>query len=176
MKPTLAVLTVVAAVGCIKPPTIVMVDRGTALERQASGSFDDLERRLNRMAVEGRAVPLTPDQLEALGLQGPAEGLSLTEADRVDALLLQHCIGEGADGFLVDTADACRGVADAEQVARAVDRVNLARRQLWAWMHAQRADVPMDDLRISWQKSHAAGVVCGGWIQGDDGKWKGKTC
>ena len=30
------------AVGCLKAPEIVMVDRATALEQQAAGSFDDL--------------------------------------------------------------------------------------------------------------------------------------
>jgi hypothetical protein len=173
-----AVLVVLGALGCIKPPSIVMVDRGTALEHQASGSFDDVERRLARAAIEPQPVQLTPEQLQALGMQpaAAADGAALTEADRLDALLVQHCIGEGADGLLVDTRDACRGVADAEQVAVAVDRVNRARRQLWLWMHAQRGDVPVDDLRRAWRKAHAAGVVCGGWIEGDDGSWQGKAC
>lgn len=172
------VLAVLGTVGCINPPSIVMVDRGTALEHQASGSFDDVERRLNRTAIEPRPVALTPEQLQALAMQPAtrADGTGLTEADRVDLLLVQHCVGEGADGLLVDTRDACRGVADADQVARAVESVNRARRQLWLWMHAQRADVPEDDLRRGWRKAHVAGVVCGGWIQGEDGKWQGKSC
>ncbi|HXR11872.1 MAG TPA: DUF1318 domain-containing protein [Gaiellaceae bacterium] len=176
--PVLAVLAFLGPVGCIKPPDIVMVDRGTALEHQASGSFDDVEHRLDREAVEPRPVPLTPEQLEELGAQptAPIDDARLTDSDRVDAWLVQHCIGEGADGLLVDTRDACRGAADPDQVGGAVERVNRARRQLWLWMHAQRADVSVDDLRRGWRKVHAAGVVCGGWIQGDDGKWQGKTC
>ena len=45
----LAVLAATTALaGCFKPPEIVMVARATALEQQASGSFDDLERKLDR--------------------------------------------------------------------------------------------------------------------------------
>ena len=173
-----ALVTVVGTVGCIRPPDIVMVDRGTALEQQAAGSFDDVERRLNRSAIEPGPAPLTPEQLEVLGVRPatPVTGAGLTEADRVDVLLVQHCVGEGADGLLVATPDACRGGANEEQVASAVDRVNRARRQLWLWSHAQRADVPVDELRLRWRKAHAAGVVCGGWIQGDDGAWQAKAC
>ena len=38
-----ALAPLVGFAGCFKPPEIVMVDRATALEQQASGSFDDLE-------------------------------------------------------------------------------------------------------------------------------------
>ena len=177
-RAVLAFLAVLGTIGCITAPSIVVVDRGTALEHQASGSFDDVERRLNREAVEPRPVALTQEQLETLGVQPAvrAGATGLTEADRVDVWLVQHCIGEGADGLLMDTRDACRGVADADQVAGAVERVNRARHQLWLWMHEQRTDVPVDDLRRGWRKAHVAGVVCGGWIQGEDGKWKGKEC
>ena len=169
---------VVPSIACFKPPEIVMVDRATALEEQASGSFEDLERRMNRSAVEPRPVPLTPEQLEALGVRPTprADSVELTEADRVDGLLVQHCIGEGADGLLADTHDDCHGAADAEEVLATIDRVNRARRQLWRWMHEQRADVSVEDLRRGWRQAHARGVVCGGWIEGEDGKWQGKPC
>jgi hypothetical protein len=87
--------------GCFTPPEIVMVDRATALEQQAAGSFDDLEQRLDRAGIEPRPVPLTPGQLEALGIR-PAplvDESDLTDADRLDGLLAQHCIGEGRDGL-----------------------------------------------------------------------------
>jgi hypothetical protein len=163
---------------CFKPPEIVMVDRATALEQQASGSFDDLERKLDRAAIEPRPVPITPEQLETLGIR-PAplvDESDLTDADRLDGLLVQHCVGEGKDGLLVDTRDACKGAADAQALETLLERVNRARRQLWLWMHEQRPDVPAADLQRAWHDNHVHNVVCGGWIEGSDGKWEGKPC
>jgi hypothetical protein len=178
MKRAWIVVAHLALVGCIRPPEIVMVDRATALEQQASGSFDDVEQRLSRSAIEPRPVPLTREQLQALGIKpsARADDVELTDADRVDGLLLQHCIGEGADGLLADTRDECLGGADAEEIVGLVERVNRARRQLWRWMHEQRADASVDDLRRGWREAHVRGVVCGGWIEGADGKWRGKPC
>ena len=163
---------------CFKPPEIVMVDRATALELQASGSFDDLERKLDRAALEPRPVPLTPEQLAALGVR-PAplvDESDLTDADRLDGFLAQHCAGEGKDGLVVDTRDVCKGAADDDEVQTLVERVNRARRQLWRWMHDQRADVPEMQLRRAWRENHLRNVVCGGWVEGSDGKWQGKSC
>jgi hypothetical protein len=176
----LVVIAIVCGVlaGCVKPPEIVMVDRATALEQQASGSFDELERRLDRAAVEPRPVPLTPEQLEALGVR-PAplvDESDLTDADRLDGLLVQHCVGEGNEGLIVDTGDACKGAADPQEVATLIARVNGARRALWRWMRAQRADVPEAELQRAWRDNHLRNVVCGGWLQGPDGKWQGKSC
>jgi uncharacterized protein YdbL (DUF1318 family) len=178
----LVALAVVAAVaglaGCFKPPEIVMVDRATALEQQASGSFDDLERKLDRAGIEPRPVPLTPEQLEALGIH-PAplvDESELTDADRLDGLLAQHCVGEGKDGLIVDTRAACKGTADAEQVQALLERANRARRQLWRWMHEQRSDVSEAELERAWRENHLRNVVCGGWVEGSDGKWQGKSC
>jgi uncharacterized protein YdbL (DUF1318 family) len=155
-----------------------MVDRATALEQQASGSFDDLERKLDRAGIEPIPVPLTPEQLEALGIR-PApliDESELTDADRLDGLLVQHCVGEGKDGMIVDTRDACKGAADTEELNALVERVNRARQQLWRWMHGQRKDVAETELRRAWRENHVRNVVCGGWIEGNDGKWRGKPC
>ena len=176
---TFAVVTVVLApAACFKPPEIVMVDRATALEQQASGSFDDLELRLDRAAIEPRPVPLTPDQLEALGIRAAplVDESELTDADRLDGLLVQHCLGEGKDGLIVDTQDACRGGADTQEVQVLRERVNGARRQLWRWMHDQRADVSEADLKRAWRDNHVRNVVCGAWVEGSDGKWLAKSC
>jgi len=173
-----AAVLVVALSGCFKPPEIVMVDRATALEQQASGSFDEIEQKLDRAAIEPRPVPLTPDQLDALGVR-PAplvDESDLTDADRLDGLLTQHCLGEGKDGLIVDTRDACKGAADADEAEVLLERVNRARRQLWRWMHQQRADLPEGELQRAWRENHLRNVVCGGWIEGSDGKWQGKSC
>ncbi|HEX3772090.1 MAG TPA: DUF1318 domain-containing protein [Polyangiaceae bacterium] len=166
-----------AAGGCVNPE-FVIVDRATALEQQASGSFDDVEQRLDRAAVEPRPVPLTPAQLEALGIGSApkADGAEVTDADRVDALLVQHCIGEGHEGLLVDTRDQCHGAADSEEVLRTVEAVNRARRQLWRWMHDQKTSASVDELRKAWREAHLRAAVCGAWVEGDDGKWQGKAC
>jgi hypothetical protein len=179
MNRTLALAAAVAALaGCVKAPEFVMVDRATALEQQAAGSFDELEQRLDRAAIEPRPVPLSPEQLEALGIRPPplVDESDLTDADRLDGLLTQHCVGEAKDGLVADTRDACKGGVDAEQLQHLVERVNRARRQLWRWMHEERADVAETELRRAWREKHLRDVVCGGWIEGSDGQWHGKAC
>lgn len=177
MKRLAPIAALWAIAGCVHPE-IVMVDRATALEQQASGSFDDLERKLDRSAIEPRPVPLTPEQLEALGVRPPplVDESDLTDADRLDGLLAQHCLGEGKDGLLVDTRDACKGAADPQEAQTLLERVNDARRALWRWMHDQRTDVSEADLQRAWHDNHLRNVVCGAWIEGADGKWQGKSC
>ncbi|WP_394829429.1 DUF1318 domain-containing protein [Pendulispora albinea] len=167
-----------ASLGCIGAPEIVMVDRATALEQQASGSFGDLERKLNRVSVAPRPVPLTPKQFEALGIKPVrfTDATELTDADRIDGLLVQHCIGEGRDGLLVDTYGSCIGTADHEDSIELVQRVNGARTQLWRWMHEQRPAASLDDLRRTWREAHLRGVVCGAWIEGEAERWEAKRC
>jgi hypothetical protein len=176
--PLAALLVLALSGGCFKAPEFVMVDRATALEQQASGTFDELEQRLDRFAIEPRPVPLTPDQLEALGIRAAplVDESDLTDGDRLDGLLAQHCVGEGKDGLVVDTRDACRGAADAEDVRALLERVNRARRQLWRWMHEQRTDVPEADLQRAWREAHARNVVCGGWTETTNGTWEAKSC
>ena len=173
-----AALLAWTAAGCIHAPEIVVVDRATALEEQAAGSFDDLERDLGRAAMTPHPVAMTPEQLEALGIKPKplVEQPDPTDADRVDELLRQHCVGEQRDGLLAETPDACRASIDAALAATLVQRANHARMQLWRWMHEQRPTAKPDELRRNWTKVHAQGVVCGGWIQRDDGAWEAKKC
>lgn len=171
-------IALLASIGCIKAPEIVMVDRATALEQQAGGSFPEIEKKLARASISPRPVPLTPDQLESLGMTPAAlsDEHEVTDADRVDDLLERHCIGETKDGLLADTGDACHGAVDHDEVTKLVDRVNRARAQLWRWMHEQKPDVAVEDLRKRWRATHAAGVACGAWMQNEDGKWEPKSC
>jgi hypothetical protein len=174
----LLLLAALAAPGCIRAPEIVMVDRATALEEQAAGSFKDVEQRLARAGMSPTPVPLTPNQLEDLGIQPTPliENIGRTQADRVDELLRRHCVGEGRDGLLVDTRRSClAGRVSADDVAL-VERVNRARRQLWQWMRTVRPAVPEESLRRNWQQVHAEGVVCGGWVEASDGTWGEKKC
>jgi hypothetical protein len=155
-----------------------VVDRATALEEQAGGSFDELERKLIRAGIAPHPVPFTPEQLEALGIR--TEDISntseLTEADQVDRLLRQRCLGEGKDGLLAETPDACTGAADPEAMAQLVERGNRARLQLWKWMRAERPKASLEQVRRAWKTAHDLGLVCGGWRQRDDGSWEAKSC
>ncbi|OJH40155.1 DUF1318 domain-containing protein [Cystobacter ferrugineus] len=174
----LLLLAALALPGCIRAPEIVMVDRATALEEQASGSFKDVEQRLARAGMNPTPVPLTPNQLEELGIQPTplVENIGRTPADRVDELLRRHCVGEGRDGLLVDTRRQCRAGRLSADDAALVERVNRSRRQLWQWMRTVRPGVSEESLRQSWQRVHAEGVICGGWVESDDGTWGEKKC
>jgi hypothetical protein len=171
-------LPFLALAACIRPPEVVLVDRATALEQQAAGSFEELETKLMRIAATPRPTPLSPEQLQALGIRQPplVDNSDDSEADRVDALLKQHCIGEARDGTLVETPTACQGAVDHELVVTLTERVNRARAQLWRWMHDRRPAIPLDDLRRAWRDAHLKGVICEGWIENADGKWSGKSC
>jgi hypothetical protein len=167
-----------AALACISAPEIVMVDRATALEQQAAGSFGELEQKLTRTAIVPRPVPLTPEQLEALGIHSATltDDTDSTEADRVDELLRRRCVGEGREGLLVDTHRDCRGGSDRAAAIALIERVNRARVQLWRWMGTERKDVSPAALQHTWRQVHARGVVCGAWVQRDDGAWEEKKC
>jgi len=173
-----ALVLLLPLVGCVGNPQFVVVDRATALEEQAGGSFEELERKLLRAGIAPRPVPFTPEELEALGMrqQDVVNTAELTPADWVDRLLRQRCVGEGKDGLLVETPSDCTGAADPEEVAGLVERTNRARSQLWKWMQSERPKAGADQVRRAWQQAHAAGVVCGGWRQRDDGTWEAKAC
>ncbi|MEI7703159.1 MAG: DUF1318 domain-containing protein, partial [Deltaproteobacteria bacterium] len=89
MKRLLPSACLLATLACVSAPEIVVTDRATALEQQASGSFDQLERKLTRTGIVPRPVPLTPEELQALGIQTTLiEGEhGSTDADRMDGLL-----------------------------------------------------------------------------------------
>ncbi len=99
-----------------------------------------------------------------------------SEADRVDGLLRQHCLGEGKHGLLVDTHDDCIGASDRVVAIMFVDRTNRARLQLWRWLAAQRPELSADAVREKWREAHTRGVVCRGWLQADDDTWAAKKC
>jgi len=178
MRRCLPLTLLFALGGCIKAPEIVLVDRATALEEQAGGSFKELQEKLERNATTPRPTPLTPEQLEELGLRPAplADETSLSDMDRVDLLLKQHCVGESKDGTLVGTPDDCLGAADRDLAATLVERVNLARTQLWRWMHDRHPAATPEEMKRSWHEAHLKGVVCDGWVQKSDGGWEAKKC
>jgi hypothetical protein len=175
-------LLLVALLGCVKAPDVIIVDRKTALEQQASGSFRGLEEELEQAGLSPRPAPLTGAQLAAAGVArgspvdeaGDASGLP--DGVRADTLLVQRCIGEGADGLLVLTVERCTGTIDVPQVQRLIERVNRQRRQLWAWLGKREPRKRAEEIVAAWREVHLAGVVCGGQVQKPDGTWEVKRC
>lgn len=169
------------AAGCIRAPAVVIVDRKTALEQQASGSFRSLEEELEQAGLAPRPAPLTAAQLGASGVR--REGLEATDQDddgndagRADTLLIKRCLGEALDGTLVLTLDPCTGTVDVPLVGRMIERVNRERRQLWRWLAGQAPGKTADEVRAAWRETHLAGLVCGGQVQVAGGAWEIKKC
>lgn len=164
--------------GCLKMSEIVVTDRVTALEEQAGGSFDELELKLTRAGIAPRPLPLTSEELDALGLKAPdtLDDPDSTRMDRLDRLLRQRCVGEGRDGLLVETPKDCKGAVDHDALSRIVESTNRARGQLWEWLRREHPKATLDEVRQSWTTSHRSGVVCGGWVQKPDGTWEPRSC
>jgi hypothetical protein len=102
------------------------------------------------------------------------DNLDQTPADRVDALLRRHCLGEGLDGLLVETKECRRGLRPNDQAL--VERVNEARLGLWKWMGERQPGADPEALRRAWRDRRLEAVICGGWVQQDDGTWGEKKC
>lgn len=182
--PSLLLLLSLAA-GCVRAPAVVIVDRKTALEQQASGSFRGLEEELEQAGAQPRAVPLTGAQLAAAGVEGDRSGLAEEVADkglagsdavRTDALLVQRCIGEAADGTLALTIEQCTGTIDVPLANQMIERVNRERRQMWRWIGERAPGKNPEEVRAAWRTTHLEGLVCGGQLQLATGAWEIKRC
>jgi len=176
-------MLLIAAVGagCVSAPAVVIVDRKTALEQQASGSFRGVEEELEQAGLVPRPVPLTPGQLGQAGVR--RDGLETTGEDSggsdaliTDGLLIQRCAGESLDGTLALTIDSCTGTIDVPSVGRLIERVNRERRQLWRWLAGQSKGKTDDQVRTAWRETHLVGLVCGGQLQVAGGAWEIKRC
>jgi hypothetical protein len=177
--PSLWLWAIVAGAGCVSA-NVVIVDKKTALEEQAAGSFRGLEEEAEQAGVLPRPTPVTAAQLSAAGVtvvpdDTAAQGLP--DALRADTLLVQRCIGEAGDGTLVLTADRCTGAIDVPDVNRLLERLNRARRQLWDWMAARAPRRSPDEIRKTWRDVHLSGLICGGQIEREGGGgWETKKC
>ena len=167
---------------CIRAPDVILVDRKTALEQLAAGSYQRLEDELTAAAITPRAEPLTRSEIEGAGA-----GVALTadegdrsEAAQLDELLRRRCVGEGTDGLIAVTTATCAGRGDASERSRLVERVNRDRYQIWRELQTRGLDKGKErDLgvvRKAWRAVHLRAVVCGGQVQLDDGKWEDKKC
>ena len=180
--PALALLLLASA--CITAPPVIIADRKTALEEQASGSFPSLTGELQQAGVSARPVPYTRGQLEAAGVpvgkgdEQLAQEEATTEADLLDQLLLRRCIGEKLDGTLDETPATCTEPIAAGRQARLLERENRRRFQIWRTLAARLAakQPTLDEVRKAWRKAHLGEVICGGQVQLEGGAWETKKC
>jgi hypothetical protein len=179
-----ALVVTLPGAGCIQAH-VAVVDRATALEQQAGGEFGTLERDLLQSGLSPRAAELTRGEIEASGID-----TSRTTLDRIlrihalraeddaalDDLFARHCVGEGRDGLVVETADACRGEYDAAAATPLIERANRDRRQLWAYLLELRPNDTPEGIRGAWRKAHRVIAPCGVRWQADDLSWEVKSC
>jgi len=182
MKPVIALAGALALAGCVSP-TVVVVDQKTALERQAAGDYPPLENELEQAGMAPSPEPFAREELAersdqsgegVLGELGELYASGETDADLLDRLLLQKCIGEAENGLLVPRPSDCVGGADATELARVIGRENLHRRQLWELLARERGTSSNEVQRL-WRGHHLEQVVCGGLVETTDG-WEPKPC
>jgi hypothetical protein len=181
----LLALSLLACSACVHAGDVILLDRKTVLEEQASGELHPLENDLREAVIVPRGAEFTHAELEEAGADltnstlsqvVDVDALVRTEADYLDDLLVRRCIGEGHSGLLVETPRTCLGRTDEGRSSAAVQRVNRARRQLWRYLHEARPQVPEPELRATWRRLHLEAVVCGAQIQNERGKWEIKRC
>jgi hypothetical protein len=169
--------------GCVTP-NVMVVDQRTALEQQAAGSYPSLENDLDQAGLSPAPEPFARDELASgrersgRGALGELAELYVhvqSDADSIDQLLLQKCIGEGLDGLLAPRPSDCIGATDSTELARLVGRENLHRRQLWQLMAAER-QVGVDRVQATWRALHRERVVCGGLVETSASVWGPKSC
>ena len=169
--------------GCVTP-NVVVVDQKTALEQQAAGGYPALENDLEQAALSPAPEPFAREELASgsersgggpLGEVAALYAKSESDADSIDRLLLQKCIGEALSGLLEPRPSDCIGAADANEMARLLGRENLHRRQLWQLLANERK-VSLERVQPVWRELHVEQVVCGGLVEQSAGSWGAKSC
>lgn len=169
-------LLLLVCAGCIKAPDIVVIDRATALEREAGGDFPRLEFELQRAGTRPQPAALTRAQLRDAGHPRPiVEETEVSDAERIDELLVINCLGEANDGSLVETRERCT-VKEVPHLGTLLERANRDRTQIWEWLRRQRPERSLRDVRLAWREIHNRSLVCGAQLQRDDGSWESKRC
>ena len=172
--------------GCISAPDVVVIDRKTALERQAAGHFPELEAELLEQGLKPGVEPFTRAQLQSGGwgrawgdLGELIEIYGGVRDDRaaLDDHLKRACMGEGLDGLLVATPESCQGGAKEEEVAELVARGNRNRRQAWRWMAEKKGGgAKPEALASTWRSVRLMEAPCGAWVQQPGETWAAKEC
>jgi hypothetical protein len=181
-----ALLWTLLLTGCsIQAPDLVLLDRKTVLEEQASGELLPLEDALREAAIVPQGSYFTRGQLEEAGADLSHDALGrltqiyqapVTESEYLDNLLVQRCIGEARSGLLVETANTCTGRTNASRTSAAVQRTNRSRKQLWRYLQERHPEATEAQIRHLWRQRHLSAVVCGGQIQDENGGWERKQC
>ena len=163
---------------------VVVVDQKTALERQAAGEYAALENDAEQAGLSPEPEPFTREELAAgrerkgggaLGELAELYAHGESDAEVIDRLLLQRCIGEATSGLLVVRPSDCIGAADSTELVRVIGRENQHRRQLWQLLARERkADV--ERTRRVWRELHVEQVVCGGLVESAADRWGPKPC
>jgi len=182
MKKLWKCLTALALLGACVAPQVVVTDQKTALEQQAAGGYPALENELQQASLSPAPEPLVGEARTAGRDPRQRDGAlaelyvqSAADADAVDRLLLQKCIGEGLSGLLEPRPNECVGAADAAEVARVLERENQHRRQLWQLL-ANARQLSIERVQPVWRELHLQQVVCGGLVEASAGSWGPKSC
>lgn len=184
MNRAIGILVLTSALGACVAPNVVVVDQKTALEQQAAGGYPELENQLEQAGMSPAPEPFAREELAsgrerrgggALGELAELYQGSASDADAIDRLLLQHCVGEALSGLLEPRPEECVGSADATEMARLIGRENLHRRQLWQLLAGQQS-VSVDQVSPTWREIHLAQVVCDGLVETATGVWGPKSC
>ena len=163
---------------------VVVVDQKTALERQAAGDYAELENDAEQAGLSPTPDAFTRDELVegrerkgrgALGELAELYASGESDAEAIDRLLLQKCIGEAESGLLVPRPADCVGAADSTELVRVIGRENLHRRQLWQLLASER-NANGERARQVWRKLHVEQVVCGGLVEARRDSWGPKSC
>lgn len=173
-----------AALSACVSTNVVVVDQKTALERQAAGEYDVLENDTEQAGLSAAPEAFTRDELVAgrerqgrgaLGELAELYASGESDAEAIDRLLLQRCVGEAQSGLLVPRPADCVGAADSTELVRVIGRENLHRRQLWQMLASER-DADIERARRVWRKLHVEQVVCGGLVESGRDSWGPKAC
>jgi hypothetical protein len=179
----LSILCVAALPACVNP-NVVVVDQKTALEHQAAGGYPALENDLEQAGMAPAPEPFAREELASgrerngsgpLGELATLYAKSESDAEAIDRLLLQRCIGEARSGLLEPRPSDCIGATDTTEMTRLLGRENLHRRQLWQLIASERK-LSVDRVPPVWRELHLGQVVCGGLIETDAGGWGPKSC
>jgi uncharacterized protein YdbL (DUF1318 family) len=168
---------------CVKAPTVVVVDKNTALMEQIGMNAPQKEKGLVDEALSPIPEPITSAEMSRSSVDVSQTSVQeilkayqslKTDMPLVEALLVRGCLGEALDGFLVELP--CEGELQASAIAPIVQRINRDRRQIWAFMQARSDGATEEQVRHAWRKRWIEGLVCNAKVQMEDGSWGVKKC